>query len=141
MVNDVYVKTLQKGKDGATWYVGTLKEDQSKEDGYDHTTAYTYPRQHPLDENADLITPIKGDLMLEVNLDKFMVWNGTKWIWLRSAESEYVHIFVEDTEHDTTEHYRGTIRSIDGAPYYVYEQVIDPEPEEEANEESEQEGE
>ena len=113
MVNDVYVKTLQKGKDGATWYVGTLAEKEDDPGTLDYSKA--------VDPDGNIITPIKGDLLFETELDQFMVWSGTEWVYLRSAESEYTHIFVDDTEHNTSDHYRGTIRSIDGAPCYVYE--------------------
>ncbi len=108
MVNDVYVKTLQRGRDGATWYVGTL-------DPLDYAKA--------TDRDGNIITPVKGDLLFEVNRDMFMIWDSEEWVDLRAAESEYVHMFVEDPDSGDTDQYRGTIRSIGGAPYYVYEHV------------------
>ena len=82
--NDVYVKTLQKGKDGATWHNGTVSRPISGSSDYQSAT----------DGSGKTIAAVKGDLLFETNLCHFFVWDGSKWKYL----SRFPHIDATLTE-------------------------------------------
>ncbi len=70
MFNNVYVKTLQKGKDGSTWHNGIVSG--ATEGGY--TTA--------ADGSGHTIVATKGDLLFEIVRNEFFVWTGSMWEYL-----------------------------------------------------------